>query len=167
MIDKKQLEEIVKHNLKVKKVLFIVSMSLFAASMLFMVGLIILLVQNKDVVLIPDVIADVTLRGTFIDLFTTCLSGGIVTLLFSFLIFGRRAAMAQAMLDNFDTIYEEQTKAYRTHPSGTPIVDVKPVEETKPKGKYDDLINEYTKLYEQGLITKEDLENKKKELGYQ
>ena len=167
MVDKKQLEEMVKHNLKVKKVLFIISMCLFGASILFLTGLIVLLVKNVDVSLMPDVVAELTLRGTLLDMFTTCLAGGIITIMFSTLIFARRAAMAQAMLDNFDKIYEEQTRFYNTKPSGAPIVDVMPAEEAKPKGKYDDLIKEYTKLYEQGLITKEDLENKKKELGYE
>lgn len=166
MLDKKQLEQIIKHNLKVKKVLFIVSMALFGATLLSLTGFIILLARNIDVVLIPDVIADVTLRGMLLDLFSVTLSGAVVTLLFSTLIFGRRVMMAQAMLDNFDRIYEEQNRAYNTKPSGAPIVDVKDVQE-KPKGKYDDLIKEYTKLYEQGLISKEDLENKKKELGYE
>ena len=34
----------------------------------------------------------------------------------------------------------------------------------KPKGKYDDLIHEYEKLYEKGYITKEELDKKKAEL---
>ena len=168
MVDKKQLEAMYKHNLKVKKVLFIVSLCLLTASVLFFTGFLILYFTNKDVMLIPDFLTvEVTLRGVFIDLFESCLAGGLVTMLFSFLIFGRRAAMAKAMLDNFDQIYQEQSKDWNTKPSGTPIVDVKPMPEEKPKGKYDDLIKEYTKLYEQGVITKEDLENKKKELGYQ
>ena len=167
MLDKKQLEQIIKHNLKVKKVLFIVSMALFGAALLSLTGFIVLLAKNVDIILIPDVIADLTLRGVFLDLFSVTISGAIITLLFSTLIFGRRVLMAQAMLENFDRIYEEQNRIYNTKPSGTPIVDVKDVQNEKPKGKYDDLIKEYTKLYEQGLITKEDLENKKKELGYE
>lgn len=166
MVDKKQLEDMVKHNLKVKKVLFIVSMCLFGASLAFLVGFIVLFATGYDVSLMPDYLVDVTLRYVFLDLFETTLAGAIVTILFSTLIFARRAAMAQAMLENFDKIYEEQSKAWNTHPSASPIVDVKPAPEEKPKGKYDDLIAEYTKLYEQGLISKEDLENKKKELGY-
>ena len=168
MIDKKQLEQMYKHNLKVKKILFIISMCLFAAATAFIVGFIVLYATGYDVILIPEFLTvEVTLRGVFIDFFETCLAGGLVLLLFSFLIFGRRAAVAKAMLDNFEQIYEEQNRAYGTKPSGAPIVDVKPVQNEKPKGKYDDLIAEYTKLYEQGVITKEDLENKKKELGYQ
>lgn len=168
MVDKKQLEQMYQHNLKVKKILFIISMCLFAAATAFIVGFIILYANGYDVLLIPELLTtEVTLRGMFIDFFETCLAGALVTLLFSLLIFNRRAMVAKAMLDSFDQIYAEQTRGYATKPSGTPIVDVKPVPNEKPKGKYDDLIAEYTKLYEQGIISKEDLENKKKELGYQ
>lgn len=40
-------------------------------------------------------------------------------------------------------------------------VDVKPIKETQEEK----LFKEYEKLYKEGLITKEDLENKKKELN--
>ena len=168
MLDKKQLEAMYQHNLKVKKVLFIISLCLFAASTIFLTTFLILYFNGYDVMLIPEFLTtEVTLRAVLVDLFESSLAGGLVTMLFSFLIFGRRAAVAKSMLENFDQIYQEQSKDWNTKPSGTPIVDVKPMPEEKPKGKYDDLIKEYTKLYEQGVITKEDLENKKKELGYQ
>ena len=167
MVDKTQLENMVKHNLKVKKILFIISIFLFSLAVAFLVGFIVLFATGYDVVMMPEIFVDLTLRYIFIDLFEFSLAGAIVTILFSTLIFGRRAQMAKSMLDNFDKIYAEQSKMWNTKPSGSPIVDAKPIEEDKPKGKYDDLIKEYTKLYEQGIITKEDLENKKKELGYQ
>ena len=166
MIDKQQLEKMVVHNLKVKKILFIISMCLFGGAALALAGAIALLITGYDVSLIPDIIEGYTLRSLFIDITFELVAAGLVLLLFSVLIFARRAAMAKAMLDNFDKINEEQQRLYKTYPSGSPIVDAKPVDEAKPKGKYDDLIAEYTKLCDQGLITKEELENKKKELGY-
>ena len=166
MVDKQQLERMYVHNLKVKKILFIISMCLFGAATLALAGFIVLQATGYDIVLIPEYIVDFTLKYVCLDLFETFLAGALVLLLFSFLIFNRRAMMAKAMLDNFDQIYAEQSRAWNSMPSAAPIVDAKPVEEAKPKGKYDDLIKEYEKLYNQGLITKEEFENKKKELGY-
>jgi hypothetical protein len=168
MIDKKQLEKMVKHNLKVKKILFIISLVLLGLGSACLVTFFSLYATGYDVLLMPDFFGEIqyTLRSLMSDLEIVFISAGAVLMLFSFLIFGRRANFAKAMLDNYDKFKEDQFRSYNTKPSAAPIVDVKPLPEDKPKGKYDDLINEYQKLYEQGLISKEDLEKKKKELGY-
>ena len=166
MLDKQQLEKMVIHNLKVKKVLFIVSMCLFGVACISLIPLIIMTVQGIDVLLIPDLMTvKYTLSEFLVDVFVTFLSGGVMTLLFSLLIFGRRANFAKALLENYDQVYAEQTKAWRSMPDAS-IVDVKPVQEEPKKGKYDGLINEYRKLYEQGVITEEEYKQKRKDLGY-
>ena len=168
-MNKEQLERLYKHSLKVKKVLFIVSMCLFGAAVGSLVSFIILRANNVDMLLIPDyVTTEITLTLLLIDAFDTFLAGGIVCLLFSVLIYARRARVAKSLLDNYDQMQAQNARAWGTMPSSSEpeVVDVKPIYETKPKGKYDDLIHEYELLYERGLITKEDLENKKKELGY-
>ncbi len=164
MFDKQQLERMYKHSLKVKKVLFILSMCFFFVATLGIVGYFILVGLNKDVILIPDLLqTEFTLRYLFVDLFSEFLSAGVICILFSFLIFGRRARLAKALLDDYDRIKAEESKSWNSKPSAAPIVDVKPAEEPS-KGKYDDLLKEYEKLYEKGYITKEDLEKKRKEL---
>ena len=168
-MNKQQLERLYKHSLKVKKVLFIISMCLFTAALLTLIAFIIMRANNVDVLLIPDyVTTEITLTILLIDFFDTFLAGGIVTLLFSVLIYARRARMAKMMLDNYDQMQAQNARMWGTMPSAKEpeVVDVKQVYESKPKGKYDELIHEYELLYERGLITKEDLENKKKELGY-
>ena len=162
MIDKVQLERMYKHSLKVKKVLFIISLVLFGLATAAIVGLIVLLAMNVDVLLMPEFLEDITLRVILIDLAETFIAGGLVCILFSFLIFARRARFAKAMLDNFDQQMASQARTFNSKPSGTPIVDVKPVE--PQQNKYAGLITEYQKLYEQGVITKEEFEAKKKEL---
>lgn len=163
-MDKAQLERMYKHNLKVKKVLFIISMALFGVATALIFAVIILRINGVDVLLIPEFLSyEYYLSNALLDLFSTCLAGGIMTLLFSTLIFSRRAVMAKVMLDNYDQIKQEQARMWKTMPSEAPIVDVK---EAPQKGKYDDLIKEYQKLCDQGLITKEELEQKKKDLGY-
>lgn len=168
MIDKVQLEKMIKHNLKVKKILFIISLVLLGLGSACLATFISLYATGYDVILMPDFFGEIqyTLRSLMSDLEIMFISAGGVLMLFSFLIFGRRANFAKVMLDNYDKIKAEQSRSWNTMPSAAPTVDVKPVPEDKPKGKYDDLINEYQKLYEQGLISKEDLEKKKKELGY-
>ena len=99
MVDKTQLENMVKHNLKVKKILFIISICLFSLAVAFLVGFIVLFATGYDIVMMPEIFVDLTLRYIFIDLFEFSLAGAIVTILFSTLIFGRRAQMAQSMLD--------------------------------------------------------------------
>ena len=165
MLDKAQLEKMYKHNLKVKKVLFTISMVLFSVALSLIILVVVLKSIGIDVLLIPEFLSyEYYLSNALLDLFSTLFAGGLVTLLFSTLIFNRRAIMAKVMLDNYDTIQQEQAKMWKTMPSEeTPIVDVKPAPK---KGKYDDLIKEYEKLCEQGLITKEELEQKKKDLGY-
>lgn len=162
MLDKASLEKMLQHSLKVKKVLFIISMCLYGLAAAFLATYIALKVSGYDILLMPDYFEDITLTLVLFDFFSTALSGAIVTLLFSRLIFARRAIVYKAMLDNYDQTYAKQAQTWNSKPSATPIVDVKPIE--KPKGKYDDLINEYQKLYEQGLISKESFEAKKKEL---
>ena len=165
MFDKKQLENMYKHSLKVKKVLFILSMVFFGVGTAFLVAYIVLNAVGKDVLLIPDLMAtDFTLRMLFVDLAMDFISAGVVCILFSFLIFARRARLAKYLLDDYDRVQAEQAKAWTSKPSAAPIVDVKPAEEA-PKGKYDDLLKEYEKLYEKGFITKEELDNKRKELS--
>lgn len=166
MVDKQQLEKIYVHSLKVKKVLFIISMCLYGLAIAALISYIVLKVNGFDILLIPDFLElEYFFTSFLMDIFSMTLAGAIITLLFSRLIYGRRAIMSKAMLENYDQIVNEQSKMYNTMPNASPIVDVKPTEE-KPKGKYDDLIKEYTKLCEQGLISKEELANKKKELGY-
>lgn len=163
-MDKQQLERMHKHNLKVMKVLFIVSMALFAVMTGAMIGFILVFNSPRDVVLLKDLLGEqFTLSSLFFDLTDTCFAAGLVCLLFSLLIFRRRARFAKALYDDYDRIYAEQSKGWDTKPSGAPIVDVMPAPE-KPKGKYDDLIHEYEKLYEKGYITKEELDKKKAEL---
>ena len=164
MIDKQQLERMYKHNLKVKKVLFIISMVLFGLATAFLAGFLAIYISGKDIELMPELFEGLTLSYLMLDLFNTAISAAIVLLLFSLLIFARRARFAKAMLDDYDRLYAEQSRVWNTKPSGAPVVDVKPVEQEKPKGKYDDLIREYEKLCEQGYISKEDLEKKKAEL---
>ena len=165
MFDKKQLENMYKHSLKVKKVLFILSMIFFGVGTGLLVGYIVLYSLGKDVLLIPDLMqTDFTLQMLLVDLSMDFISAGVVCILFSFLIFARRARLAQALLKDFDRVQAEQAKAWTSKPSAAPIVDVKPAEEA-PKGKYDDLLKEYEKLYEKGFITKEELDNKRKELS--
>lgn len=164
MLDKKQLENMYKHSLKVKKVLFILSMVFFGVGTAFLVAYIVLNVVGKDVLLIPDLMAtDFTLRMLLVDLAMDFISAGVVCILFSFLIFARRARLAKYLLDDYDRVKSEEAKGWTSKPSSAPIVDVKPAEE-QPKGKYDDLLKEYEKLYEKGYITKEELDNKRKEL---
>ena len=167
MPDKQTLESMRRHSLKVKKVLLIVSICLFTVSLLSLIPLIIMRFQGIDVILIPDLLSvDYYLSELLVDVFVTFLSGGVMTLLFSLLVFGRRANFAQAMLENYDELYAAQSKAWKSMPDAS-IVDVKPVQEEPKKGKYDDLINEYRKLYEQGLITEEEYKQKRKDLGYE
>lgn len=164
MLDKKQLENMYKHSLKVKKVLFILSMVFFGVGTAFLVAYIVLNAVGKDVLLIPDLMAtDFTLRMLLVDLAMDFISAGVVCILFSFLIFARRARLAKYLLDDYDRVKSEEAKGWTSKPSSAPIVDVKPAEE-QPKGKYDDLLKEYEKLYEKGYITKEELDNKRKEL---
>lgn len=164
MLDKKQLENMYKRSLKVKKVLFILSMVFFGVATAFLVAYIVLTATGKDVLLIPDLMAvDFTLRMLFIDVSMDFLSAGVVCILFSFLIFARRARLAKYLLDDYDRLKGEEARGWTSKPSAAPIVDVKPAEE-QPKGKYDDLLHEYEKLYEKGYITKEELDNKRKEL---
>ena len=119
MLDKQTLERMVKHSLKVKKVLLTISICLFAVSPLPLIGLIIMTVQGVDILLVPDLLAvDYYLSEALVDLFVTILTGAIITLLFAFIIFGRRANFAQAMLDNYDKLYAEQSKAWKSMPSG-------------------------------------------------
>ena len=158
MNEKEQLHRLYLSNKKTAKILFIISMSLFGAATAIIAGLVVMITLQVDVILLQQYIEGFTLQGILRDFFSLFISGAIATLLFSVLIFRRRANMFKQMYDNADKI---KFAAWKTVINPT-TVDVKPAE--KPKGKYDDLIEEYRKLYEQGLITKEDFENKKKEL---
>ena len=161
MNEKEQIERLYKHNLKVSKVMFIISMILLGLATACVVGLAVMISMQVDVILLPSVVEGITLQGVLRDIFSLFVSGGIVCLLFSLLIFRRRANFFKNLYENSDKV----RFVFGANPvNGGEPVDVKPVQEAKPKGPYDDLIEEYRKLYEQNLITKEEFEQKKKEL---
>lgn len=59
----------------------------------------------------------------------------------------------------------EEAKKQQPNIMDTPVVDVKPVEAFKEEASRENkLYQQYEKLYEQGYITKEELEQKRKEL---
>ena len=91
MLDKASLEKMLQHSLKVKKVLFIISMCLYGLAAALLATYVALKVSGYDVLLMPDYFEDITLTLVLFDFFSTALSGAIVTLLFSRLIFARRA----------------------------------------------------------------------------
>ena len=160
MNEKEQIERLYKHNVKVGKVMFIISMCLFALATACIVGLAVMISLQVDIILLPSVVDDLTLQGVLRDFFSLFISGGIVCILFFALIFRRRANFFKNLLENSDKI----RFVYGRPVNGGEAVDVKPAPQEKPKGPYDDLIEEYRKLYEQNLITKEEFEQKKKEL---
>lgn len=162
MYDKELLSRNIKHYLKVSKVLFIISICLFAAATLTLVGLIIMFAIEKDFIFFPEIGDGISFRDILRDFFSLFVSGGVVCVLFSTLIFRRRANFFKMILEhpeNFNSPYQT-----RSANDNVKTVDVKDAPIEKKKGPYDDLIEEYRKLYEQGLITKEEFETKKKEL---
>lgn len=162
MNNKEQLQRLVDHNLKVSKVLFIISLCLFGAATLCLVGLIVMISLELDFIFFPEISDGISFRDILRDFFSLMISGGVVCILFSFLIFRRRANFYRLLLEHPEQF--QSPFGPRTVNSSPQTVDVKPAPEAKPKGPYDDLIEEYRKLCEQGLITKEEFEQKKKEL---
>lgn len=165
MYTKQQLEQIRAKALKVEKILFIISMVCFGVATALFATFIALYVSKIDVLLIPDLLTlEYTLQNLLADLMSTFVTAGIVLIILSKVVFRRRAITAKIMIERMDATRDFQARSWNSKPSGTPdIVDVKPAGPTY--GKYEGIIHEYEKLYEQGLITKEDLENKKKELA--
>ena len=78
-MDKAQLERMYKHNLKVKKVLFIISMALFGVATALIFAVIMLRINGVDVLLIPEFLSyvDPKIKGdldmAFKDLFANTL----------------------------------------------------------------------------------------------
>ena len=165
MYTKEQLELIRNKSLKVSKILFIISMVCFGIATALFGTFLGLYIAKIDVLLIPDYLTlEYTLQNLLADVMSTFITAGIVLIILSKVVFRRRAIMAKIMIERMDHVRNEQAQTWNTKPSGTPdIVDVKPAGPSY--GKYEGIIHEYEKLYEQGLITKEDLENKKKELA--
>ena len=161
MNEKEQIERLYKHNLKVSKVMFVISMVLFSLATACIIGLAVMISLQIDVILLSSIVEGITLQGVLRDFFSLFISGGVVCILFSTLIFRRRAYFFKNLYENSDKI--RFAYGARVNNQSEPV-DVKPVEDAKPKGPYDDLIEEYRKLYEQNLITKEEFEMKKKEL---
>lgn len=165
MYTKQQLELIRDKALKVSKILFVISMVCFGIASGLFAAFISLYVLKIDVILIPDYLTlEYTLQNLLADVMSTFITAGVVLIILSKVVFRRRAIMAKIMIERMDTVQATQSQSWNTKPSGTPdIVDVKPAGPSY--GKYEGIIHEYEKLYEQGLISKEDLENKKKELA--
>lgn len=152
MID---LEKFYKRQIQLKNRFLKVAITLFVIATLSLSGFIALYVTGYDVLLIPELIEGIYLTMLLIDLFSTLTSIGLVMLIFSTLVFARRARIAKMMMQQNRTVDIDRVVV---------TTDVKPVEKEPQVNKYQNIIDQYKKLYEQGLISKEDYLDKKKEL---
>lgn len=151
-----QLREIYERSIQLRKRFSTLAIIFFLAANASLIGEIILYMVKVDVLLIPELIEGLYLSNVLLELFTIFISVAIMFILFSSLVFARRAKMAKLMMENKSTVIADNNVT----------VDVKDVPQSEPqnKSKYSKIIDEYQKLYDQGLISKEDFETKKKEL---
>ena len=152
MID---LEKFYKRQIQLKNRFLKIAITLFVIAILSLSGFIALYVTGYDVLLIPELIEGIYLTMLLIDLFSTLTSIGLVMLIFSTLVFARRARIAKMMMQQNRTVDIDRVVV---------TTDVKPVEKEPQVNKYQNIIDQYKKLYEQGLISKEEYLDKKKEL---
>ena len=152
MID---LEKFYNRQIQLKNRFLKIAITLFVIATLSLSGFIALYVTGYDVLLIPELIEGIYLTMLLIDLFSTLTSIGLVMLIFSTLVFARRARIAKMMMQQNRTVDIDRVVV---------TTDVKPVEKEPQVNKYQNIIDQYKKLYEQGLISKEDYLAKKKEL---
>lgn len=152
MID---LEKFYNRQIQLKNRFLKIAITLFVIAALSLSGFIALYVTGYDVLLIPELIEGIYLTMLLIDLFSTLTSIGLVMLIFSTLVFARRARIAKMMMQQNRTVDIDRVVV---------TTDVKPVEKEPQVNKYQNIIDQYKKLYEQGLISKEDYLAKKKEL---
>lgn len=152
MID---LEKFYNRQIQLKNRFLKIAITLFVIATLSLSGFIALYVTGYDVLLIPELIEGIYLTMLLIDLFSTLTSIGLVMLIFSTLVFARRARIAKMMMQQNRTVDIDRVVV---------TTDVKPVEKEPQVNKYQTIIDQYKKLYEQGLISKEDYLAKKKEL---
>lgn len=151
-----QLREIYERSIHLRKRFSTLAVIFFLSANASLIGAIILYMVKVDVLLVPELIDGLYLSNVLLELFTIFVSVAIMFILFSSLVFARRAKMAKLMMENKSTVIVDNNVT----------VDVKDIPQSEPqnKSKYSKIIDEYQKLYDQGLISKEDFETKKKEL---
>lgn len=151
-IDKAKLQKELDSLLMKKKIFLIISISLFAVSLILAIIFIIMVVQksisdNTSVLL--SVLSDVTFCAA------------IVILVLRSVLFTYQINVRKAILSGQVQIMD----ATQGDPHIVPITDVKEAPQAGPmKTKEQELVDQYEELYKKGYISKEDFEAKKKEI---
>ena len=70
MNEKEQIERLYKHNLKVSKVMFVISMVLFSLATACIIGLAVMISLQIDVILLSSIVEGITLQGVLRDFFS-------------------------------------------------------------------------------------------------
>lgn len=151
-----ELKKLYERSITLKRRFVSLAYIFFSLALIMIAGFVSLLILRIDVELIPDLVGEgLYLSYVLIEFSSTFISVGVVMLIFAYLLFGRRAK-----------IFKQAMNGQRQPYQNINIVDVKDIPEEKPaaSSKYSNLLKQYKSLYEQGLISKEDYESKKKEL---
>lgn len=96
-------------------------------------------------------------------LFSMLFDGGVVLIILGAAVYGTRIKLRRSIVES-DSIPDKFTVS-EFNEDGEKVVEIietKP--EEKPVNKYEAILKEYEKLRDQGLITNEEYEQKKKEL---
>lgn len=151
-----ELKKLYERSITLKRRFVSLAYIFFSLALIMIAGFVSLLILRIDVELIPDLVGEgLYLSYVLIEFSSTFISVGVVMLIFAYLLFGRRAK-----------IFKQAMNGQGQPHQNINTVDVKDIPEEKPvvSSKYSNLLKQYKSLYEQGLISKEDYESKKKEL---
>lgn len=144
IMDQKEVEKEIKKARTGALVFFIISMVLFGLAIGLVIASIIIGTRNSD--------------GWFVYGYA---AGICMSLGFTFLILRSVFFMSKI---KFILFTQEQEKAVK-EAQASRVVDAKPVESFKEESSRENkLFQQYENLYQQGYITKEELEQKRKEL---